>query len=338
MRSSDKDLLLYLDVEKWQALQDSLAAVTGMAIITVDYKGTPITRHSSCSEFCKLVRNVSVLNAECQKCDSRGGLEATRLQRPYIYRCHSNILDAAIPIIANNDYLGAIMIGQVRLAEESEMEQLEVISSHNEKMLKKHLGDDMDLIDLLPSFSLDRVKTIVDMIFHLCSYIVEEAIEKKLALDMCAYVMNPSQLQSDLSAYHVRNLERIQRKLSNSITQAYIPQEVKEESGAPDSILMPAIRYINEHKSENLSLAQMAALCHISPSYFSKLFLRQVGETYSSYLLRVRTKWAKELLRGTDKSIGEIAADIGFSDASHFIRSFKKYEGVTPAKYRKFLS
>ena len=57
MNSNYADMQSILDMEKWQSIQDRLAIVTGTAIITVDYKGVPITEHSQCSEFCNRIRS-----------------------------------------------------------------------------------------------------------------------------------------------------------------------------------------------------------------------------------------------------------------------------------------
>ena len=337
MKADKKNLLSVLDMEKWQALQDALSAATGMAIITVDYKGVPVSTHSLCSEFCKRVRAVPSLSAECQKCDSRGGIEAARLQEPYIYLCHANILDAAIPIIVNNHYLGAVMIGQVLLADESDEAELEVLCASSRQRLEQRIGSDISLMEQLPRLSLSRVQVIVNMLFHLCNYIVEEAIEKNLALDIFASVLGANQFQGDFSRHGVEKLHTIKRKLDNAIVDAHITQEEPVEGKTVRNALRPALQYIETHKGERCPLAQMAALCHLSPSYFSRLFLREMGEAYSSYLLRTRIKWAKELLATTDKHVNEIAVLVGFSDSGHFIRNFKKYEGTTPARFRKFL-
>ena len=56
MRNNAFNLDQLLDVPRWQKLQDQMAHVTGMAIITVDYKGIPITHHSMCCPFCQSVR------------------------------------------------------------------------------------------------------------------------------------------------------------------------------------------------------------------------------------------------------------------------------------------
>jgi len=303
MKLTNKDLPFVLNSKKWQVPQDALAIVTNMAIITVDYRGIPITTHSSCSEFCKRVRAVPELSAKCQKCDSRGGIEAARLQKPFIYRCHANVVDAAVPIIVNNSYLGAIMIGQILLTDEQDEGELELICASSRESLVRHIGNDIYLMDQLPRLSLERVKAIVDMLFHLCSFIVEGAVEKNFALEM-------SLLNAKLKP---------------------------DNTASTNKVIKPALDYINTRQGERCSLAEMAALCHVSQSYFSKLFLREMGETYSSYLLQARIRWAKELLSTTNRQIGEIATMVGFSDDGHFIRSFKKYEGITPARFRKLL-
>ena len=60
-------------------MQESLALSTRLAIILVDYKGRPVTKHSQVQPFCQLVRHSPELSKLCEKCDARGGLEAVRL-------------------------------------------------------------------------------------------------------------------------------------------------------------------------------------------------------------------------------------------------------------------
>ena len=86
-------------IKEWEIVQDSLAETTGMAILMVDYKGRPITKHSCCCEFCDKVRSDEVLKKYCEKCDSRGGAEAVRQNKPYIYKCCFGMVDVAIPIV-----------------------------------------------------------------------------------------------------------------------------------------------------------------------------------------------------------------------------------------------
>lgn len=101
-------------------------------------------------------------------------------------------------------------------------------------------------------------------------------------------------------------------------------------------ILLQAFEYIHGHKHSIPSMAELAELCHVSPSYFSRLFTKDVGESYSHFISRLRVEWAKGLLESTDCSVQEISDKLGFSDSGYFIKTFKKHVGVTPAFYRTY--
>ena len=115
MPKQDYDLRSLLDIPLWESVQDQLAQLTGTAIITTDFKGNPITRPSCRTEFCNIIRDNPISRKRCLRCDALAGLEAVRLERPYIYLCHCGIVDAAIPVMVGNTYLGAVLFGQVRI-------------------------------------------------------------------------------------------------------------------------------------------------------------------------------------------------------------------------------
>ena len=106
-----------IDVNVLQEIQDGFAESTGFAAVTVDYTGKPVTKYSKFSDFCMLVRQQGKCLQDCHKSDAHGGLEAARRGTPYIYRCHSGLVDFAIPIIAIGQYLGSIMAGQTKVKE-----------------------------------------------------------------------------------------------------------------------------------------------------------------------------------------------------------------------------
>ena len=113
------DLKTILNIPLFETLQDMIAKTTGTAIITVDYKGIPVTRHSCRTEFCTVIRENPVSRKRCFRCDALAGLEAVRLNSPFIYLCHCGIVDAAVPVVVGDRYLGAVMFGEVRLSDNS---------------------------------------------------------------------------------------------------------------------------------------------------------------------------------------------------------------------------
>ncbi len=341
LRKDQQDIYKIIDVDKWQKLQDALADMTGMAIITTNYMGVPVTTHSRCRQFCELVRADPKLAQYCQKCDSRGGLEASRINESYLYLCHYNILDAAIPILVEGKYIGAVMVGQVFLDLPEDNFALEPICIPSDrKWLEKQTKLYDEYYDMIPRMPLSKVKTAINMLFHLCNYIVGEATVKNLALEICTQMTAGNvapEISVSLSKYSVDALENVKEKINHAITSVYIGEHVSLDENSAKAVLKPAFAYIELHKNENIPLESISAVCHISPSYFSKLFSQEMGENFSTYMLRVRINCAKELLASTEGSVSEIGISLGFSDAAHFVRSFKKLEGTTPGRYRAFI-
>lgn len=75
----------------------------------------------------------------------------------------------------------------------------------------------------------------------------------------------------------------------------------------------------------------------VSTYYLSHLFRREMGVTFSDYLAKVRVEKAKALLM-EGVSVESTSERVGYNDSNYFIKIFKKYVGVTPAKYRKSLN
>lgn len=340
MRSENLNLKKILDLDKWQKLQDSLALVTKMAIITVDYKGIPVTNHSYCTHFCEKVRKDPELAAYCRKCDARGGLEAVRHNEPYIYLCYCNIVDVAIPIIIDNQYIGAIMAGQVKLKESKNERTLEQIASYTgdlkQKSREKKLNKDFSE---LPSLTLTEVENTAKMLSQLCNYIVEEALNKSLMFEIyeeSIYTGKGPDLATTLASYKSQNIEAVQAEISNVLTDKQIKKMTNNQFEEFNEILHPALNYMIKHKDENMSLNEAAELCNLSPGYFSRLFKKETGKNFTTYNTILKVEWAKELLETTNLTVVQISEELGYRESGYFIKKFKVLEGITPHVYRKY--
>ena len=324
------DLGYIINADSFQVIQDDIAEATEIAIITVDYKGIPVTKHSRCSDFCNTIRKTPNYSKLCEKCDSRGGLEAARLQQPYIYICHAGLIDFAAPIIVDGQYLGAVMAGQVLVAE-ADQEKLERIVNEKQSSLVLSKEEELgELFKTLPIMTLDKVKAISRMMFHLSNYIVEEAVLK----------ISLNELNEPSALRRGKQLKAPQSSTSSTLgddkrSEGTKVIEEEEELYKGNIILRPALEYIQNNYSENITLNKMASLCNISASYFSKLFKREIKDSFPSYVNEVKVKKAKELLQNSDIPVINISLDLGFADCGYFIKVFKNLEGVTPAAYRK---
>lgn len=95
------------------------------------------------------------------------------------------------------------------------------------------------------------------------------------------------------------------------------------------------LSYIDAHLNQDLSVVQVAQQFGYHPNYFSTLFAKITGESFTQYLIYRRISHACRLLITTDLPIQTIAVSLGFFDVSHFYRHFKRICGVAPAKYRR---
>lgn len=102
-----------------------------------------------------------------------------------------------------------------------------------------------------------------------------------------------------------------------------------------DELVQKVKDYIEKNYSENLSLDYLAGKVHLSPSYLSRLFKREVGENLSSYIQNVRIEEAKILLKTAELKTYEVGERVGISDPVYFSRIFKKITGVKPKDYRQ---
>lgn len=93
--------------------------------------------------------------------------------------------------------------------------------------------------------------------------------------------------------------------------------------------------YIGGRYREKLSLESLAAKAGLTANYLSRAFKRQYGRTPVAYQIDLRMRHACELLRGSDDSLKEIAAEVGFEDHYYFARLFKKRMGESPGKFRR---
>lgn len=96
-----------------------------------------------------------------------------------------------------------------------------------------------------------------------------------------------------------------------------------------------ALIYIDNNFSSDISLAEVAELVSLSSYYFSRLFKKEVGLNFSDFLRHKRVADAKRMLEGTELSILDIAAAVGYQEQSYFSKVFRKATGQTPRQYRR---
>lgn len=100
------------------------------------------------------------------------------------------------------------------------------------------------------------------------------------------------------------------------------------------SQISEALKYIDEHFDESITLEMLSKKFYLSPFYFHKLFSVIVGKSLAAYIRDRRVLYACKQLCNTEKSILDIALDCGFDSPQSFSRTFKNVQGVSPSEYR----
>jgi AraC family transcriptional regulator len=121
-------------------------------------------------------------------------------------------------------------------------------------------------------------------------------------------------------------------------TNEWITQELVMKK--PDTLkvyqqrILKTLVYIEANIDKQLSIQELAKVSCFSHFHFQRVFIALTGETVRGYINRIRLQKAAQLIRYTEKSITEIALDIGYGTTSSFTKAFKKVIGVNPSAIR----
>jgi AraC-like DNA-binding protein len=101
-----------------------------------------------------------------------------------------------------------------------------------------------------------------------------------------------------------------------------------------DFYIQEAVTYMEQHYQRDLTVEEIADVCKLNRSYFSKLFKEAMGCPPQEFLIRMRLSKATELMKTSNASIGDISQMCGYPNQLHFSRAFKKHYGVSPREWR----
>lgn len=146
-------------------------------------------------------------------------------------------------------------------------------------------------------------------------------------LEQVLHVYSKPSLHRDLLADN--NIEALMIHLIHQVSSQH---DLKET--LPDAI-QKAVRYMEDHYQEDISLDKLSMITNISKYHFSKEFKRYTGLPPHEYLISLRIRRAKALLKTSDIPASKIARMVGINDVNNFNYHFKKRVGMTPTQYRK---
>ncbi len=143
-----------------------------------------------------------------------------------------------------------------------------------------------------------------------------------MIIDIVEECTKPAYSPALIRSYLYRILYEISSLYKNELPQKYKHIE-------------KGILYLESNTSSKINVEGIADMCHVSSGCFRRLFKEYSGMTPTEYHLTHQLSRAKKILLSSDISIENIAYSLGFADAAHFSKTFKKNYGITPGQYRK---
>ncbi|HML47034.1 MAG TPA: helix-turn-helix domain-containing protein, partial [Clostridia bacterium] len=155
----------------------------------------------------------------------------------------------------------------------------------------------------------------------------------------CAQALSALGLQAECLPTLEFFLEACALRQKEHALSEWLDEAVAQVAALDDRPHQAAVRdvcaYIRAHPGEHITLDSLAQRVHHAPTYLSALFKRETGGTVGDFLLTCRMERAMSLLRESNDTVLAIAQAVGYADAAHFTRLFKRSCGMTPQQYRK---
>ena len=118
------------------------------------------------------------------------------------------------------------------------------------------------------------------------------------------------------------------------VSEGFVDEDSLNGGYGDDSKMKAVLSWIEENYHETVTLSQLAEIAGMNPGYFCEFFKKYTRRSPIDYLNMYRIDSACRLFCISGCSVTEAAFSCGFNDLSYFVKTFKKYKGVTPKEYR----
>lgn len=184
--------------------------------------------------------------------------------------------------------------------------------------------------DILKNIYINELPTLIERQIsnRKIRHIADQQVISKFVESLEFYFENPVLVNDDLLELKIKELILllVQTKNVESIL------ELIKELYSPRVVNLKNV--VELHLYSNLSIEELAKLCHLSVSSFKREFKKQFNDSPANYINAQKLNKAKELLSVSELSISDIAFESGFNDPQYFARLFKKKEGISPSTFR----
>ena len=251
------DIIHLFGKEKLETIQESLSKATGLAFITVDFKGDPITSATSFSRYCEKVRNNPEAMERCKSSDAFGSIQAAVTQKTNVYFCPCGLLEVAIPIIVRGHYLGGFIGGQIRCSDAPESVS-RLSSVMHAARADEAVAEYRPLLEEIPFYSYEKFLDIANLVFLVINQLSENEVSQHLQEDILKKRIKKIQALNHSYAKEITQLNRQVLELEMQSNQyelldmltSLLNLTIIEEAGRTNELLTSYIDYIKYKYTE----------------------------------------------------------------------------------------
>ena len=221
------------------------------------------------------------------------------------------------------------------------MEDFESIMGKNEEIL----------ITAVKNSDRHLVRDSLDEIFASVNQIVRNDIrQKERVIFLLAFYLTKILFALEIQGHRYYGNENDLFSVMNAMTgmgdirdfmKDFFMEVIKELEKTKQSknsyLVSQALKFMDVYQDGSVTLVSVAERLQIHPSYLSKIFKQETGESFSEHLIKNKMNSAKHLLKTTNQKVYEIANNLGYKDVAHFTKLFKKTFGVSPTEYRNLV-
>ncbi|WP_137665537.1 helix-turn-helix domain-containing protein [Enterococcus hulanensis] len=264
----------------------------------VNIKGKGFSDRLNFPIFCPKICLKPELNTLCQQYTSIEQTDLYQNRNFSISRNHDGLEGISIPAFQNNQLIGFVSIEQIELKNVTE--------------------------DILPH-----------------SYPITNCWKPSPELSQSKSTDNnfsKNQFESDTSlvettiGYDFKNTIFLNQINLDLLTNK---EEIRNTSISKKTDISEALTYIDKNFASDLTIKDVADHVYLSQFHFSRMFKKESGINFNTYLNKKRIEKAKILLTQSDLCINIISKKIGYTRTSYFCKVFRSFVGMTPTKYRK---
>lgn len=185
-----------IGISTLQKIQDSFSDMTGMASLTTDADGNPVTVGSHFTDYCeKYTRQSPIGCARCRECDRRGAAMVLQTGTSCSYACHSGLVDFAAPIMANGRLVGCFIGGQV-LTKPLSKQQVQKTAEELDIPFEEY----WDALQKVPVYPQEKVDKAAHFLYTISEVLSDMAYSKYEALRASEEIELASNMKSDFLA------------------------------------------------------------------------------------------------------------------------------------------